>query len=157
MRCGASAEPAEPAEPAFTLTASRALVWTRGDGTTVQQLSPRQLAVLMGVPACGCPTRCRAVRVLGNGIEGRMARAVVAAAADARAPQAAGGGAGGAGDARALGPCSPAARAADAAADAATDTVAWWRGLAAIASASSRRGEGVARAGVLRILDEMGL
>ena len=139
-------------EPAFTLTASRALVWARPDGTTIQQLSPQHLAVLMGVPHMQLPDRVRdATRVLGNGIEAHMARAIVAAAREVHTQ---------AGEMTREAATGPARCTIDAAVAAATeDHVLWWRRLNERRErvVDAARSEGVARAKVLRILDEMAL
>ena len=69
-------------ERATTLVASRALVFSTADGTTVRQLAPRESAALMGLPAAmKLPDKVKdATAVLGNGIEAHTARAIVRAA-----------------------------------------------------------------------------
>lgn len=143
-------------ERATTLVASRALVFATADGTTVRQLAPREAAALMGLPATmALPDTVRdATAVLGNGIEAHTARAIVAAAREALAEEGArttGGSDGG---------LTAAAReAVDAAVAGAVEAhVAWWRARTRKRRLVVERAEadGLARAKVLRILDELG-
>ena len=141
-------------ERATTLVASRALVFATADGTTVRQLAPREAAALMGLPATmALPDTVRdATAVLGNGIEAHAARAIVVAAREALAEA----GARTDGD---DGLTAAAREAADAAVAGAVEAhVAWWRARTRKRRLVVERAEadGVARAKVLRILDELG-
>ena len=141
-------------ERATTLVASRALVFATADGTTVRQLAPREAAALMGLPATmALPDTVRdATAVLGNGIEAHAARAIVVAAREALAEA----GARTDGD-DAL--TAAAREAVDAAVAGAVEAhVAWWRARTRKRRLVVERAEadGLARAKVLRILDELG-
>ena len=71
-------------ERALTVVASRALVFCDASGATVRQLSPRESAVLMGVSRIKLPPKAKdALRVVGNGVEGNTAKAVLTAAMEA--------------------------------------------------------------------------
>ena len=142
-------------ERATTLVASRALVFATADGTTVRQLAPREAAALMGLPtAMALPDTVRdATAVLGNGIEAHAARAIVVAAREALAE--AGARTDGSDDAL----TAAAREAVDAAVAGAVEAhVAWWRARTRKRRLVVERAEadGVARAKVLRILDELG-
>ena len=148
-------------ERATTLVASRALVFATADGTTVRQLAPREAAALMGLPATmALPDTVRdATAVLGNGIEAHAARAIVVAArealAEAGARTAGGSGSGVSDDAL----TAAAREAVDAAVAGAVEAhVAWWRARTRKRRLVVERAEadGLARAKVLRILDELG-
>ena len=148
-------------ERATTLVASRALVFATADGTTVRQLAPREAAALMGLPAAmALPDTVRdATAVLGNGIEAHAARAIVVAArealAEAGARTAGGSGSGVSDDAL----TAAAREAVDAAVAGAVEAhVAWWRARTRKRRLVVERAEadGLARAKVLRILDELG-
>ena len=152
-------------ERATTLVASRALVFSTADGTTVRQLAPRESAALMGLPAAmKLPDKVKdATAVLGNGIEAHTARAIVRAAGEALAEAAGEAGAGPLGSAAAAADAATtAAAAARAAADVAVAAaveahVQWWRQRQRKRSLVLERaeGEGLARSKVLRILDEL--
>ena len=147
-------------ERATTLVASRALVFATADGTTVRQLAPREAAALMGLPAAmALPDTVRdATAVLGNGIEAHTARAIVASAREALAKEGArtaGSGSGSDDD----GLTAAAREAVDAAVAGAVEAhVAWWRARTRKRRLVVERAEadGLARAKVLRILDELG-
>ena len=141
-------------ERATTLVASRALVFATADGTTVRQLAPREAAALMGLPATmALPDTVRdATAVLGNGIEAHAARAIVVAAREALAE--AGARTDGSDDLTAA-----AREAVDAAVAGAVEAhVAWWAARTRKRRLVVERAEadGLARAKVLRILDELG-
>ena len=152
-------------ERATTLVASRALVFSTADGTTVRQLAPRESAALMGLPAAmKLPAKVKdATAVLGNGIEAHTARAIVRAAGEALAEAAGEAGAGPLGsDAAAADAATTAAAAARAATDAAvadaveTHVQWWWQRQRKRSLVLERaEGEGLARSKVLRILDEL--
>ena len=145
-------------ERATTLVASRALVFATADGTTVRQLAPREAAALMGLPAAmALPDTVRdATAVLGNGIEAHAARAIVVAAREALAEA----GARTAGSGSVSDDLTAATReAVDAAVAGAVEAhVAWWRARTRKRRLVVERAEadGLARAKVLRILDELG-
>ena len=142
-------------ERATTLVASRALVFATADGTTVRQLAPREAAALMGLPATmALPDTVRdATAVLGNGIEAHAARAIVVAAREALAE------AGARTDGSDDDLTAAAREAVDAAVAGAVEAhVAWWRARTRKRRLVVERAEadGLARAKVLRILDELG-
>ena len=149
-------------ERATTLVASRALVFATADGTTVRQLAPREAAALMGLPATmALPDTVRdATAVLGNGIEAHTARAIVVAAREALAEAGARTAGSGSGSGVSDDGLTAAAReAVDAAVAGAVEAhVAWWRARTRKRRLVVERAEadGLARAKVLRILDELG-
>lgn len=140
-------------ERSHTLVASRALVWARADGSTVRQLRPAELAALMGLSAMKLPKRVSSgTSIVGNGIEASMARAIGAAAAAELAAAAA------PGESAAAEPTDRAA--VDAAVRSAVEEhVAWWsrhRQKRRLVTEQAVR-DGVSRAKVCRILDELDL